>query len=75
VWGVPATLTLFAIRLKKCCSVLQYNVKIRGAEVVSICGIATRKAPCIFACITPYDSQAIARYTSRKKRLNELKGG
>ena len=29
-------------------------------------GIATRKAPCIFACITPYDSQAIARYMSWK---------
>jgi len=28
--------------------------------------IVTRKAPCIFACITPYDSQAIARYTSQK---------
>lgn len=38
------------------------KLKMRGAEVVSICGIATRKAPCVFACITPYDSQVIAPY-------------
>lgn len=64
VWGVPATLTLFAIRLKKCCSVLQYKVKTQGVGAVTKPIVATIITPCIFACITPYDSQAIARYMS-----------
>ena len=62
--GTPATLTLFSNSVKKCCSVLQYNVKMQGVGAVTKLIVATIITPCIFACITPYDSQAIARYMS-----------
>ena len=67
--GTPATLTLFSNSVKKCCSVLQYKVKMKGVGTVTKPIVATIITPCIFACITPYDSQAIAHYTSRKNRL------
>lgn len=62
--GTPATLTLFSNSVKKCCSVLQYKVKMKGVGTVTKPIVATIITPCIFACITPYDSQAIARYMS-----------
>jgi hypothetical protein len=44
--------------------VLQYKVKMQGVGAVTKPIVATIITPCIFACITPYDSQAIARYMS-----------
>lgn len=67
--GTPATLTLFSNSVKKCCSVLQYKVKMLGVEAVSKLIVANIITPCIFTCITPYDSQAIDHYMSRKNRL------
>jgi len=42
--------------------VLQYKVKMQSVGAVTKPIVATTITPCIFACITPYDSQAIARY-------------
>jgi len=66
VWGVPATLTLFAIRLKKCCSVLQYNVKIRGAEVVSICELLLEKH-LVFLLVLPLTIAKLSPVIRAKK--------
>ena len=67
--GYPATLTLLASSVKKCYSVLQYKVKMQGVGAVTKPIVATIITPCVFVCITPYDSQAIARYMSWKNQL------
>ena len=53
---------------------LQYKVKMQGVGAVTKPIVATIITPCIFACITPYDSQAIARYMSWKsqQKLKEV---
>ena len=45
--GTPATLTLFSNSVKKCYSVLQYKVKMRGVEAVSKLIVANIITPCI----------------------------
>ena len=67
--GTPATLTLFSNSVKKCCSVLQYKVKMRGGKSSCSNYSSYYNNTLHFACINSYDSQAIAHYTSRKNRL------
>ena len=45
--GTPATLTLFSNSVKKCCSVLQYKVKMRGVGAVTKLIVVTIITPCI----------------------------
>ena len=50
--GTPATLTLFSNSVKKCCSVLQYKVKMRGGKAVAQTIVATIITPCILLVLT-----------------------
>jgi len=54
----PATLTLLASSEKKCCSVLQYKVKMQGVGAVTKPIVATIITPCIFASITTYENSS-----------------